>query len=182
MSQNNYNVRIVEVLLRSEAHVRELARALKTSQTTIARKANELYKENVIDFRQEGKNKVLFLKKTLEAKQHAYLAETHKLLETLKKYPRLRRIIEQIKNNDQASLAVLFGSYAKGSAAKESDIDIYLDTNDNKLKAQIELIDSKISVKIGKYNQESLLIKEIDKNHVIIKGAEIYYEKNKFFG
>ncbi|MBI4447428.1 nucleotidyltransferase domain-containing protein, partial [Candidatus Woesearchaeota archaeon] len=78
-------------------------------------------------------------------------------------------------------LAILFGSYAKGTANKESDIDIYIDTKDANLKEEVELISSKISVKIGKYNKESLLIKEIEKAHVIIKGVELYYEKNKLF-
>jgi len=181
MSQNNYNIKIVEALLRSENHVRGLAKLLNTNQTTIARKANELYKENILDFRQEGRNKVFFAKKTLEAKQFAYAVETNKLLETLKKYPSLRRIIETIKKNEKISLAILFGSYAKGIANKDSDIDVYIDTKDNKLKEEVELIDSKISVKVGSYNKDSLLIKEIEKNHVILKGAEIYYEKNKFF-
>ena len=181
MSQNNYDIKIVDALLKSENHVRGLAKALNTNQTTIARKAQELYKDNIVDFKQEGKNKVFFLKKTLEAKQYACFVETYKLLEALKKYPQLRRIIEQVKKNEKISLAILFGSYAKGIAAKGSDIDIYIDTKDNKLKEEVELIDSKISVKIGGYSKDSLLIKEIEKNHVIIKGAEIYYEKNKFF-
>lgn len=180
MSQDYYN-KIVEALLKSENHIRGLAKLLDTNQTTIARKAQELHKNNVVDFKQEGKNKVVFLKKSLEARQYAYNAETQKLLEALKKYPNLRRIIELIKKNEKISLAVLFGSYAKNTAKKESDIDIYIDTTDNKLKEEVELIDSRISVKIGKYNKDSLLIKEIEKNHVIIKGIETYYEKNKFF-
>ena len=181
MSQNNYNIKIIEALLKSENHVRGLAKSLNTNQTTIARKAQDLYKNNIIDFKQEGKNKVFFLKKTLEAKQYACFVETHKLLETLKKYPQLRRIIEQIKKNEKISLAILFGSYARNIATKNSDVDIYIDTKDNKLKDEVEVIDSKINVKIGMYNRDSLLIKEIAKNHVIIKGAELYYEKNRFF-
>ena len=173
MSQNNYNLRIVESLLKSENHIRELAKLLDTNQTTIARKVQELYKNNVVDFKQKGKNKVVFLKKSLEAKQYAYHVETQKLLETLKKYPNLRRIIELIKKNEKINLAFLFGSYAKGIVKKESDIDIYVDTINRKLKEEVESIDSKISVKIGEYNKESLLIKEIEKNHVILKGIEI---------
>jgi len=181
MSQNSYNIQIVEYLLRSENHIRGLAKVLNTNQTTIARKVKELYDENVVDFKLEGKNKVFFLKKTLEARQYAYFVEINKLLELLRKYPKLRRIIEQIKKNQKITLAILFGSYAKGSANKESDIDIYLDTNNSKLKDEVEHIDSKIIVKIGSYNKDSLLIKEIEKNHLIIKGIELYYEKNKFF-
>lgn len=181
MSQNDYNVKIVEALLKSKNHIRGLARLLNTNQTTIARKVKELFKNNIVDFKQEGKNKVIFLKKTLEAKQYTCQVEAQKLLEILKRYPYLRRIFELIKKNRKISLAILFGSYAKSIAKKESDIDIYIDTINKKLKEEIELIDSKISVKIGKYDKESLLIREIEKNHVIIKGIEIYYEKNKFF-
>jgi len=181
MSQNNYSIKIVETLLKSDNHIRKLARLLKTNQTTISRKVYELYKDNILDFKQEGKNKVFFLKKSLEAKQYAYLVEAQKLLETVKKYPQLRRIIELIKENEEVNIAVLFGSYAKGTANKESDIDIYLDTKDTKLKEEVELINSKIVVKIGEYSKDKLLIKEIEKNHILIKGVELYYEKNKFF-
>jgi predicted nucleotidyltransferase len=181
MSQINYNIKIVEALLKSENHIRGLAKALNTNQTTIARKARELYEDNIVDFKQEGKNKVFSLKKTLEAKQYACLVEIYKLLETLMRYPRLRRIVDQIKKNKKITLAILFGSYAKYTAKKDSDIDIYINTKNTRLKEEVELIDSKISLKIGKYDRDSLLIKEIEKNHVILKGAELYYEKNKIF-
>ena len=167
--------------MKTENHVRGLAKALNTNQTTIARKAQELYKDNIVDFKQEGRNKVFFLKKTLEAKQYACFAEAHKLLEAIRKYAQIRRIVEQVSKNEKIHLAALFGSYAKGVATKDSDIDIYIDTKNNRLKEEVELIDSKISVKIGDYSKDSLLIKEIEKNHIIIKGPELYYEKNKFF-
>ena len=181
MSQNNYNYLIVEFLLKSENHIRGLAKSLGTNQTMIMRKVKELYDDNVVDFKQQGKNKVFFLKNTLEAKQYAYIVEMNKVIAIVNKYPLLRRIIELIKQNEKINMATLFGSYAKAIANKESDIDIYIDTINSKLKEEIELIDSKISVKIGKYNKESLLIKEIEKNHVVIKGVELYYDKNKFF-
>ncbi len=181
MSQNSYNMKISEVLLRSENHIRGIAKLLGTNQTTVARKVQELYKENIVDWKQEGRNKVVFLKKSLEAKQYVCAIEIHKLLGIVRKYPFLRRIIELIQKNEKIDLAILFGSYAKGTAHKESDIDLYLDTTDIKLKEEVEAIDSKISVKMGNYNKNSLLIKEIDKQHIIIKGVEAYYEKNKFF-
>ena len=181
MSQNNYNIKIVEALLKTENHIRGIAKLLNTNQTTIARKVQGLAKENIVDFKTEGRNKVYFLKKTLEAKQYAYSVEAHRLIEIVEKYPYLRRIIESIKKNDKISLAVLFGSHAKHIANKDSDVDIYIDTKNPKIKEQAELIDSKISVKIGSYNKDGILINEIESNHIIIKGVEIYYEKNKFF-
>ncbi len=181
MSQNNYKGKITEALLKSDNHIRGLAKLLGTNQTTIARKAGELRKENIADFRQEGRNKVFFIKKTLEAKQFVYETEAGRLLELLKRYPYLRRVIELIKKNEKISLAVLFGSHAKGTAGEGSDIDIYIDTADKQIKEEVELIDSRISIKIGRYNKDSLLIKEIEKYHAILKGIEAYYEKNKFF-
>lgn len=181
MLQNSYKMRIVLALLKSENHVRGLARTLGTNQTNIARKVQELSRENIVDFKQEGRNKVVFIKKTLEGKQYVYAAEMQKLVEVIKKYPSLRRIVELIKKNENIKMAILFGSYAKNAANKKSDIDIYIDTADGGIKREVELIDSKINAKIGKYSQSSLLIKEIDKNHAIIKGVELYYEKNKFF-
>ncbi len=181
MSQNNYNLQIIENLLKKNNHIRGLAKDLNTNQTTISRKIEELRLENIVDYRIEGKNKVFFLKKTLEAKQFVFVVEMHKLTTVLKTYPRLRRIFEKIKADNRISFAVLFGSYAKGTASKESDIDVYIETKDRKIKAQTGLIDTKLSIKIGAYDKESPLIKEIEKNHVIIKGVEVYYEKSKFF-
>jgi hypothetical protein len=43
-----------------------------------------------------------------------------------------------------------------------------------------ELLNSRMSVKIGEYDRSNPLIKEIEKKHVIIKGVEPFYEKIGF--
>ena len=78
-------------------------------------------------------------------------------------------------------MIILFGSYAKGIPKLSSDIDIYLETNNSKIKTKIKEINSKLSIKIGKFDTKSLLIKEIIKNHVIIRGMEDFYERAGFF-
>lgn len=181
MSQNNYKIGIVEALLKKENHVRGLAKDLQTNQTTVARKLKELYGENIVDYKREGKNKVFFLKRTLEAKQYACIVELYKLFGVIRNYPRLRTVFEKIRQNSKVSLAILFGSYAKGTANKDSDIDLYIDTTDRNLKKEVELLGTRLSVKIGAYDRQNLLIREIEKNHIIIKGVEEYYEKNQFF-
>ena len=75
----------------------------------------------------------------------------------------------------------LFGSFSDNSFTEDSDIDIYLETNDNNLKNKIKEINSKLSIKIGKFDTKSLLIKEIIKNHIIIRGLEDFYERVEFF-
>ena len=78
-------------------------------------------------------------------------------------------------------MIILFGSYAKGIAKKESEIDIYIETTNNSIKERIKSINSRINVKIGKFDANSLLIKEIIKNHVILRRVEQFYEKSRFF-
>lgn len=181
MEQKNYNLEIVCLLLHGRAHARKIAASLGTSHMTVLRKLNALSNENVVDFVMEGKNKPYFLKKTTEAKAYVFMAENYRLVRAIELYPRLRAIISKIQKNCRVRMALLFGSYAKGIATRSSDIDIYVETEDRALRRELQLIDSKLSIKIGKYEKESPLIKEIEKNHVILKGIEKYYEKNKFF-
>lgn len=181
MEQKEYKFEIVNELLNNENHIRGIAKKLNINHMTITRKIKELEKENVLDYKEIGKNKTYFLKKTAEARNYIFSAENYKLNMLLKKYPTLRIIIDKIQMDKRIKLALIFGSYAKGISKTDSDIDIYVDTTNNKIKKDISLIHSKISVKIGVYDKFNLLIKEIEKNHVIIKGVEEYYEQNKFF-
>lgn len=181
MEQKSYKLEIVGKLLNSGMHTREIARKLNINPMTISRKIEELVQENIVDFDCQGKNKVYFLKNNPESRAYVFIYENYFFLKTLKKYPNLRRIFEKIQKNKRVKLAILFGSYAKGIVKKGSDIDIFMETNDHKIKKDLEKINSEISVKIGKYNKEDYLIREITKNHVIIKGVENYYEYQKFF-
>jgi len=177
----NIKLEIVSGLLGNGNHVRGIAKSLGINHMTVARKINELMHENVIDFKEEGKNKKVFLKKTIEAKNYAFMAEQYKLNNLINIHPNLRKIVEKVQGDRKIKLAVLFGSYAKGIARDESDIDLYIETEDREIKLDLERVDSKLSVKIGKYNKESILIKEIEKNHIIIKGVESFYEKSGIF-
>src|SRR3989344_2519598 len=170
MEQKDYKMEIINELLRDDNHIRSMAKNINTNHMNIIRRIKELSKENVVDYKEFGKNKTYFLS-----------AENYKLNRILKKYPELRSIIEKIQNDKRIRLAILFGSYAKGLVKQDSDIDIFIETNNKKIKNDISLIDLKLSIKIGKYNKSNLLIKEIEKNHVIIKGVEYYYERNQFF-
>lgn len=181
MEQKSYKYEILNLLLKEKNHIRKLAKKLGINHMTILRKMNSLFKDNIVDYKIQGKNKVYFIKKTSEARQYVFMTEQYKLLMLLEKYPELRWIIDNIQNNKKVRLVVIFGSYAKLIAKKNSDIDVYVETIDRKLKKVLESIDSKLSIKIGKYNKKNLLIKEIEKNHVIIKGVEKYYEKSEFF-
>jgi len=176
----NISSAILNVLFGEEIHARALAKRLDINHMTVMRNLKELVSENVLEFRKEGRNKVFFLKKNMEARNYELISELYKLNKTLEKYPELRKTIKNIQQNKEIELAVLFGSYARGTANKNSDIDVFIETKDRNLKKELELLNSRLSVKIGEYDRSSPLIKEIEKNHVIIKGAEIFYEKIGF--
>ena len=178
MSQINYKLETLRLMTNGKCHIRKIAAKLNTNAMAITRIMNSLLKENAVDFIVEGRNKTFFLKNTIEARNLLYQAENYALLRTLESYPNLRRIIEKLQKDKRIKLAILFGSYAKGLAKRDSDIDIFIETNNLTLKKELNLIDSKLSIKMGKLNKDNLLVKEIEKNHIIIKGVETYYEKS----
>jgi len=180
-NRDNLDLEIILLLLRDENHLRNIARTLKVPHSTILRKLKKLTEEKILDYKREGKNKVFFIKKNLQAKNYVLNAERYKLIKLLKKYPQLNIIIEDILRKTDEKMIILFGSYAKFTAKRDSDIDIYIETKEKKVKEKIESLYSKIKVKIGSFELNSLLIKEIIKNHVILKGEEQFYEKTKFF-
>ena len=175
--RNNVELDILELLLKSDNHVRGIAKKLDESHSTILRKLNNLQKENVIDSRKEGKNKIFYLKKNLISRSYILTTELHKLAKLLRKHPELSVIFEEILQKSDEKLIILFGSYAKGLEKKDSDIDIYIETKSRNVKKVIEDIYSKINVKIGTFDTKSPLIKEIIKDHIIIRGIEIFYDK-----
>ena len=59
----NCNYEILLLLLKKERHQREFAKELKTSLTRVQSSLKELRDLNVIDYKQEGKNYVYFIKK-----------------------------------------------------------------------------------------------------------------------
>src|SRR3989344_3478880 len=146
---NNLDFEIILALIKSENHLREISKLTKIPIATLSRKLFELRKQNIIDYKTEGKNKVYFLKKNLISQKAVIASENYKCIKLLIEYPKLMTIFEDIL--EKSNLIILFGSYAKGIPKENSDIDLYMETKEN------------------------------IKNHVIIKGTELYYEKLKFF-
>lgn len=178
MTQNrDIGYDIILTLLKGRSHGRAIGNKINAPHASVQRALTDLAKKNILDYKQEGKNKVYFIKNTLIAKKQVYIAEYYRFTRLLEKYPLLNPIIEDILNVTKSNLILLFGSYAKFSAKKDSDIDIYIETENKNIKSRIESINSKINVKIGKFDKDSLLIKEIIKNHIILKGIEEYYGK-----
>ncbi len=195
--EQNISIQITGHLIRADSYPRNLAKQINTSHTTILRKLRELLDLNVVDYRVEGKNTVYFLKKTVEARVYIYMAEYYRLIQLIDRNPGLRPVIRTIQDHPDIILAILFGSYAKGTANRQSDIDLYIETkgeinkeinseanrtdNNRELKRILERQHTKLSIKTGSFDPDNLLIQEIIQDHIILKGVERYYEKTGFF-
>ena len=171
---------INELLKHRSLHVRELAKLIKEPLSSVSRTVSRLIEANVLDYQFVGKNKTVQLKKNLIAKEHVYIAEHQKLIKFIQ-YPQYGILIEEILANAKEPLVVLFGSYARFDPKPESDIDLYIETKKRSVKKMVDNIHTKINTKIGLFDPQQHLIKEIIKNHVILRGVELYYEKNKLF-
>jgi len=179
--EQNLTNEIVALLIKEDLHTRAIAEQLTSNHVTVLRKLRNLTDENIVDFRMEGKNKVFNLKKTIEGRNAAMIAEIYKQSRIVSTYPVLRGIFQAVQEMQDVPLALLYGSYAKGLPTKKSDIDIYIETLNPDVKKQLLQRHSLLSVKIGKFDPKSLLIREIIKDHVIIKGVEVYFDKTGFF-
>jgi len=172
---------ILTLLKNNELHVRGIAKSVKQPHANISRAMKKMLDSNIVDFRTMGKNKIFRLKKSVETLQYVYSAEHFKLLKLIERYPFLSVIVEGILSKTEEELVVIFGSFAKFNAKSDSDIDIFVETENRAIKTELEKINSRISVKIGVFDKNNILIKEIIKDHVIIKGVEHFYEKNRIF-
>src|SRR3989338_3151079 len=107
MERKDYIYEIVLAILKYRNHVRGLARIFSTNHMMISRKMGELVDRNVVDYKEEGRNKVYFIKKTAEAKNYVFMAEQYKLLRLLNKYPQLRSVIDKTQKDNKIKLSVL---------------------------------------------------------------------------
>jgi tRNA nucleotidyltransferase (CCA-adding enzyme) len=179
--EQNLTNEIVALLLKEDLHTRAIAERLRSNHATVLRKLRDLTEDNIVDFRAEGKNKVYTIKKSLEGRNAAMIAEVYKQSLVVSRYPVLRGIVRAVQDMPDIPLALLYGSYAKGLATKGSDIDIFVETPDSRIKKQLEQRNSLMSVKIGSFDTNDLLVREIVKDHVILRGVEVYFDKTGFY-
>ena len=165
----------------SPLHGREITRQLNKNQRTVLLCLNNLVTERILTMHHAGKNKQFQINqrnpKAENIRMISELLKTGRFLENFE----IELLIEDIKRLTRDPF-LIFGSYAKGYAVKESDIDILVIT-DKKI-SQTEL-QSKVKIKIhlitvsakrfeeGIKKRESFP-REVITNHIIIQGYEYF--------
>lgn len=158
---------------------RNIAGKLKMNQKTVSNILKKFEKENMLKFTSEGKNKYYFLNKfNPRIKDIIKLIEIAKKIKFLEKRKNLGGLFSDLENRTQG-IAIIFGSYANYSANLKSDLDVFVigkikDVNDLEKIYNIKINIIKSVMK--KFNKQDIFIKEIIKNHIILKGVEEFIE------
>lgn len=151
---------------------------LKTTQTVLGK----LEKDRIIRSAVQGKNKYFMLNlENIETKLYLIQTEVHKTLVFIDKYPLFKPFIKEIKNT--SAPIIVFGSFAKFKAEKNSDVDMLIISKD-KLDLPFHVLSYKIH-EINLSEKEFMkgietretLVKEIEENHIILNNHCFFVNK-----
>lgn len=182
-------LKIIEFLIRNTEEkftINEIAKRIDEFYSFVHRIIDRLSKEEVIIKNKIGNSYICSL--NLENERTLALlnlAEIEKRDELYNKNKELKMILEDfvrsIKSFDKNAIVVLFGSYAKYSAIKKSDIDILVVSKVADINKIIREIYAKYGKEISpiilnkdnfKKQKNSTIIKEIIKNHYVLCNSD----------
>jgi len=157
----------------------QVAKKLKMNQKTVANILNSLEKQNIVKYSTEGKNKYYFLNKL-----NPQISDILKILELerknnfVAKYSRFRELFIALEKK-ASGILVIFGSYANFTNNEKSDLDVFVLGKIGGVKDLEEKYGLKINIVKSikeKFNKEEVFIKEVMKNHIILKGVEEFID------
>jgi len=133
-------------------HVREIARNIQTDTKTVGIHLNRLENINVLKSTIRGRNKEYQLNlDNPVTKYYVILAETYTTITYLEGNYLIKKLTGEILNRIDGTV-ILYGSYAKGEATEDSDIDLLVITD--------KKIDRKAISETGKIMAKEINIKE----------------------
>src|SRR3989338_1367607 len=117
---------LAEIYAHEGIHMRELSRRLKLSMPAVKNHVDKLLKEGLITKKYEGRNLKLYInRKNRGLTSYLYQIEEMRM----KKLPKSigDAVFDMISSlEDKPLMAIIFGSYAKGTFTKSSDLDVML--------------------------------------------------------
>ncbi|MBI2044565.1 nucleotidyltransferase domain-containing protein [Candidatus Pacearchaeota archaeon] len=158
---------------------RQIANKLKMNQKTVSNIFNRLEKDGVLKYSTEGKNKYYFLNMlNPQIKDIIKMLEIARKNKFIEKHAQLKDLFYALERR-ATGILVIFGSYAKFTNKKESDLDVFVAGS----MEEIEDLENLYKIKINaiksskeKINKNDIFVKEVIKNHIIIKGVEEFVE------
>ncbi|MCK4555760.1 MAG: nucleotidyltransferase domain-containing protein [Candidatus Aenigmarchaeota archaeon] len=162
-----------------EYYIREVEKLLKISPRTAQLILEGLEYKGIITSKIKGKIKAYTLKRSTSCQRYLAFTEQYKAITFFEKNLMIKEIIEKISPLI-SGIGVIFGSYAKGTENKHSDLDVFVAGKYDMqgIRKVSELYGVDVSVKsyplrtFEKNVENDVLLKEILKNHVVFLGLE----------
>jgi len=171
-------------------HIRELSRRLKLSIPAVKNQVDKLLKEGLITKKYEGRNLKLYInRKNRSLTPYLYQIEEMRL----KKLPKsigeaVFDLISSLEN--KPLMVIIFGSYAKGTFTKSSDLDVMLVFNkpDEETEKKAKLVGSRHGISLEPvylswgsfrkkfFDEKDAFMKELKENKIIVTGIEYWRE------
>lgn len=168
-------------------HMRAMAKLLGTSHMTLLPHLARLEELKILKAQTIGRNKQFSLnKENILTKHYLVVAEEFATISFLRKNFVIKKLIEHLSTLDFSLPLILFGSYTKGYATEESDIDLFaigkLPSNQIEHLNKFETAyGKKINVKAvtaENFNvalrSGDILIKEVVANHIILANPDLF--------
>ncbi len=180
----NELLRILKILIENKEEnfsIRKLSKIRKINYKSAHGAVMKLKKAGIIDLKKIGNTSSILFNKNFN--QLVFNAECERR-EKLLKNSDFNELYNRLNKINSSFILLLFGSYAKGTATKHSDIDLMIiGENNDKIEEAIRLIPLKIQlipltpqefIKMAK-SKEFSVVSEAIKNNIILIGIEDYY-------
>lgn len=159
-------------------YLREISKLAKIPLKTTQNLISNLEKERILKSTVRGKNKYFQLNlESIQTKFYLLQAEIHRTSLFISKYPVFRTFLKEIKANNTI---IIFGSFAKFIADKDSDLDLLIISKkiqklpSHLLPYKIHEIELSEDSFIKSLKKQETLIKEIEENHIILSNHSFY--------
>ena len=147
---------------------------LKTSQNILA----NLEKSKILKSKVEGKNKYFSLNlDNIQAKSYLLQSEIYNTDLFLENYPQFKTFLKSLSTNTPL---IIFGSFAKFKADKNSDVDILL-ISEKEAKPPFHLLPYKVhEIRMSEkefakgVETKETFIKEIEENHIMLNSHSYF--------
>ncbi len=169
--------------------IREIAIGLKLPYPQIHRSVKSLENKGLVSIAKSGKSSIIYPNQDL-FREEFVIVEAERKIDILDKYSILKIINKDLERIIYTQfICILFGSYAAGTAKKESDIDLLFvipeeydyGKFEKNIKNAVTVPKTDIQVTTEKgliemWNTPSKLNvgNELLKNHIILRGAEAF--------
>lgn len=162
-----------------EYYVREVQKVLKIGLGTAQKILNDLEQRGVLESQTRGKIKVYRIRKNSLSISYLMLAEDYRNIAFLASNDKIREIIEKITPSIKG-IGLVFGSYAKGTQEKGSDLDIFIvgEYDRKDFRKISDAYGTEINVKSYPKEvfegsiQKDFLVKEILDSHILFLNGE----------